>query len=80
MERSAVPPPDANKCLCVGHHAKAFTAATCCTRVLRGLCTTEERAIIDALPLMLASHRQRKFSLPPEARVLPSGDHFNPHT
>ena len=31
--RSAVPPPDANKFCCQGHHAKAFTAALCWFRV-----------------------------------------------
>lgn len=86
MVRSAVPPPLARSPRWNGHHANAFTAALCWVSCSRGPILEESSWTPCENPLLFprrdmeASHRQRRFSLPPLARVLPSSFHFNPQT
>jgi len=54
--RSAVPPPEASKCLCQGHHLSALTAALCFVSVCSGPSTAPAR-----------SQMQTVLSLPPDA-------------
>ena len=89
MVRSAVPPPLANKFRCIGHHDSALTAAWCWRSVIRGAHSTPRRPVAPppgelpparCAPDRAASQRQRKFSLPPDAKVEPSADHDRPQT
>ena len=89
MVRSAVPPPLANKFRCIGHHDSALTAAWCWRSVIRGAHSTPRRPVAPppgelpparCAPDRAASHRHKKFSLPPEASVEPSADHDRPQT
>ena len=64
---SEVPPPVARTLVCHGHQSIAFIPALCSFKTYLGY----------DLPI---SQRQTILSFPPEANVLPSGDHFNPQT
>mmetsp|Transcript_9753 Transcript_9753/g.31271 ORF Transcript_9753/g.31271 Transcript_9753/m.31271 type:complete len:319 (-) Transcript_9753:869-1825(-) len=92
MVRSAVPPPEARRLRCMGHQERALTAAWWWRRVTRGAHSRPSLAAPVALgasggsrearcaPERAASQRQRKFSLPPEARVEPSAAQERPQT
>lgn len=63
---SAVPDPVARMPLLRGHHAKAFTAAKWFFFIIG--------------TSILGEYRYNLLSFPPDAKYLPSGDHFMPQT
>ena len=68
--RSAVPPPEASRFFCHGHHARALTAAWCWSKLKTG----------GAVATRRSSQIFSRLSLPPEASCTPPGAHLSPQT
>lgn len=68
MVLSLVPPPEARRLFCLGHQARALTAALCWVKVNLGF------------DYPFKSQMHRLLSFPPLASWDPSNDHLSPHT
>jgi hypothetical protein len=73
MQRSDVPPPEARRFDCQGHHAIAFTAAVWRSKSWRGeILVADDEVGEEKLRQVLSSQTKSLLSFAPEAKYLPS--------